>query len=93
MTHRRPNGDERSLVLGAGLDLATLREYVPGDDVRRIDWTLTARSDRPYVRESHAVSVDVLVEKMLEAASGCEELEALKRSLSAPPHGTVRRAA
>jgi uncharacterized protein (DUF58 family) len=49
---RRPNGDERSLVSGQGLELAGLREYQPGDDVRRIDWNVTARSDRPFVREA-----------------------------------------
>jgi uncharacterized protein (DUF58 family) len=48
----RLGGDERSLQRGDGLELEELREYQPGDDVRRIDWNVTARSDRPYVREA-----------------------------------------
>ena len=39
--------------LGPGVDFARVREYQPGDDVRRIDWPLTARSDRAFVREAH----------------------------------------
>ncbi|HEY2592399.1 MAG TPA: DUF58 domain-containing protein [Chloroflexota bacterium] len=50
---RRANGDERSRMAGPGIEFAQVREYQPGDDVRRIDWQLTARSDRPYVREAH----------------------------------------
>src|SRR5215207_4198276 len=50
----RLGGDERSRVRATGLDLAELREYQLGDDVRRIEWNLTARSDRPYVREAFA---------------------------------------
>jgi uncharacterized protein (DUF58 family) len=50
---QRPNGQERSRLTGPGIDFASVREYQPGDDVRRIDWTLTARSDRAYVREAH----------------------------------------
>ena len=46
-------GDYRSLFRGTGLDLAGLREYQPGDDVRYIDWNVTARMDTPYVREYH----------------------------------------
>ncbi|TMB72446.1 MAG: DUF58 domain-containing protein [Chloroflexi bacterium] len=38
---------------GYGLDLADIREYVFGDDVRHIDWNVTARMDAPYVREYH----------------------------------------
>jgi uncharacterized protein (DUF58 family) len=38
---------------GYGMDLADIREYVPGDDVRHIDWNVTARMDTPYVREYH----------------------------------------
>ncbi|QKO22597.1 DUF58 domain-containing protein [Rhodoferax sp. BAB1] len=43
-------GDYRSLLRGAGLDLADLREYQPGDDVRHIDWNVTARMQVPHVR-------------------------------------------
>jgi uncharacterized protein (DUF58 family) len=44
-------GDYRSLFYGYGLDYADLREYHPGDDVRYIDWNVTARMDAPYVRQ------------------------------------------
>jgi uncharacterized protein (DUF58 family) len=46
-------GDYRTLFRGHGLDLADLREYQYGDDVRRIDWNVTARLQTPYVREYH----------------------------------------
>ena len=44
-------GDYRTLFRGQGLDLADIREYVAGDDVRNIDWNVTARLDLPHVRE------------------------------------------
>ena len=44
-------GDYRSLFYGYGVDFADLREYQPGDDVRYIDWNVTARMDTPYVRQ------------------------------------------
>ena len=44
-------GDYRSLFRGYGVDLADLREYQAGDDVRYIDWNVTARMDLPYIRE------------------------------------------
>lgn len=44
-------GDYRSLFYGYGVDLADLREYHPGDDIRHIDWNVTARMDTPYVRQ------------------------------------------
>ena len=44
-------GDYRSLCMGGGLDFADLREYQPPDDVRHIDWNVTARMDAPYVRQ------------------------------------------
>ncbi len=44
-------GDYRGLFRGQGLDFADLREYQPDDDVRHIDWNVTARMDTPYVRE------------------------------------------
>jgi uncharacterized protein (DUF58 family) len=44
-------GDYRSLFYGYGVDLADLREYQPGDDIRYIDWNVTARMDTPYIRQ------------------------------------------
>lgn len=44
-------GDNRTSHLGAGLDVADLREYQADDDVRRIDWNVTARMDTPFVRQ------------------------------------------
>jgi uncharacterized protein (DUF58 family) len=43
-------GDYRSAVLGQGTELAQVRPYLPGDDVRRIDWNVTARTGEPHVR-------------------------------------------
>ena len=44
-------GDYRTLWRGTGLDLADLREYQFGDDVRHIDWNVTARLQVPHVRQ------------------------------------------
>jgi uncharacterized protein (DUF58 family) len=47
------HGDYRTFFRGTGLDLADLREYQYHDDVRHIDWNVTARMQIPYVREYH----------------------------------------
>ncbi len=44
-------GDYRSLFYGYGIDFADLREYQPEDDIRYIDWNVTARMNTPYVRQ------------------------------------------
>lgn len=44
-------GEYRSLFLGYGLDLAEIREYTAEDDIRYMDWNVTARMDAPYVRQ------------------------------------------
>ncbi len=46
-------GDYRTLFRGFGLDLADLREYQYHDDIRHIDWNVTARLQTPYVRVYH----------------------------------------
>ena len=43
-------GDYRGLVPGHGSELGETRKYHPGDDVRRIDWNVTARTQEAYVR-------------------------------------------
>ena len=40
-----------SVFRGTGLDFDEVREYQPGDDVRTIDWNVTARNDEPYVKQ------------------------------------------
>lgn len=47
----RLQGDYRTAFLGDGLDVADLRDYQADDDVRRIDWNVTARMDTPFVRQ------------------------------------------
>ena len=47
----RLQGDYRTVFRGAGLDVVDLREYQPGDDLRHVDWNVTARTDTPHVRQ------------------------------------------
>jgi uncharacterized protein (DUF58 family) len=77
-------GDYRSLFRGNGLDLADLREYQPGDDVRYIDWNVTARLDTPYVREYHEdreVTCWFLLDLSPSVDFGTVESERLKRTV------------
>ena len=50
------NGLHRAPYFGASVDFAEHRGYVPGDDIRRVDWRLYARTDRFYVKEYEADS-------------------------------------
>jgi uncharacterized protein (DUF58 family) len=43
-------GEYRSVFKGQGLEFAEVREYLPGDEVRAIDWNVTARMARPFVK-------------------------------------------
>ena len=44
-------GEYKSVFKGQGIEFADVREYVPGDDIRTIDWNVTARSQRPFVKK------------------------------------------
>lgn len=56
------NGLHRSPNLGASMDFAEHRAYMPGDDLRRIDWRLFGRSDRYFVKEFEAdTNTDLLL--------------------------------
>ncbi|MBM3139783.1 MAG: DUF58 domain-containing protein [Chloroflexi bacterium] len=69
-------GDYRTLFYGAGVDFADLREYQPQDDVRHIDWNVTARMDSPYVREymeDRELTAWMLLDRSPSMAFGPEE--------------------
>jgi len=89
------HGDFRTLFRGAGLDLADLREYQYHDDVRHIDWNVTARLHTPYVREYHedreltawflldlSPSIDFGSEKLKKRAVASEFVTVLAQLLS-----------
>ncbi|MFH0986326.1 MAG: DUF58 domain-containing protein [Candidatus Omnitrophota bacterium] len=44
-------GEYESVFKGQGIEFADVREYVPGDDIRTIDWNVTARSQHPFVKK------------------------------------------
>lgn len=48
--HAIASGDQRSPFRGKGLEFEEVREYVPGDDVRNIDWRVTARTGTPHLK-------------------------------------------
>lgn len=50
LIHAHGEGTFRTLFFGRGIEFATLREYVPGDDIRQIEWNTTARRGTPYVK-------------------------------------------
>jgi uncharacterized protein (DUF58 family) len=77
------HGDYRSLFRGFGVDLADLREYQFHDDVRHIDWNVTARLQTPYVRvynEDRDVTAWFLLDLSPSVSFGSEQVE--KRSVA-----------
>lgn len=44
------SGNNASVFYGEGYDFVELREYMPGDDIRHIDWTITAKMQTPYIK-------------------------------------------
>jgi uncharacterized protein (DUF58 family) len=77
------HGDYRSLFRGFGVDLADLREYQYHDDVRHIDWNVTARLQTPYVRvynEDRDVAAWFLLDLSPSVSFGSEGVQ--KRSVA-----------
>ncbi len=85
-------GDYRTLMRGAGLDLADLREYQHFDDVRHIDWNVTARLQQPYVRqftEDRELTAWFLVDLSASADFGSNEIS--KRQVAREFVGVLAR--
>src|SRR2546429_9671777 len=76
-------GDYRTLFRGFGVDLADLREYESHDDVRHIDWNVTARLQTPYVRvynEEREVTAWFLLDLSPSVDFGSQDIK--KRAVS-----------
>ena len=72
-TSGRSHGMRRSRRVGAGLEFADHRDYVPGDDLRYLDWNLYGRLERRALRlyeEDEDLSIDVLVDASASMAMG-----------------------
>jgi uncharacterized protein (DUF58 family) len=77
-------GDYRTLFRGAGLMLADLREYQAHDDVRHIDWNVTARSDGPYVKtfcEERELTILLAVDISASGAFGSQKISKMETAV------------
>ena len=54
-------GEYHSVFKGRGMEFDEVREYQPGDDIRNIDWNVTARTGHPYVKRFINFSLSLLV--------------------------------
>ncbi|BCJ42142.1 hypothetical protein GCM10010168_64800 [Actinoplanes ianthinogenes] len=72
----RLQGSYRTVWHGAGIDFTDLRAYTPEDDVRHIDWNVTARLDEPFVRqytEDRELTAWLVVDKSASMRFGAHE--------------------
>ncbi len=77
-------GEYTSVFKGRGMEFDEVREYMPGDDVRTIDWNVTARMDRPYIKryvEERELTVFFLVD--LSASGAFGSVKKLKNEIAA----------
>ena len=76
-------GQYHSTFKGRGMEFEEVREYMPGDDIRTIDWNVTARSGRPYIKkftEERELTVMLLVDVSASNLFGTQSQ--LKRDLA-----------
>ena len=84
------SGAYKSAFKGKGMEFEENREYQPGDDVRAIDWNVTARMQHPYIkvfREEREISVILLID--VSASSRFGSTEKLKSELIAEIGGVI----
>ena len=77
-------GAYHSTFKGQGMDFEEVREYAPGDEIRAIDWNVTAKMDRPFIkkfREERELTLMLVVD--LSASGSFGSLESSKRELAA----------
>lgn len=77
-------GAYHSIFKGQGMDFEEVREYTPGDDVRSIDWNVTAKMDRPFIkkfREERELTIMLLID--LSASGDFGSVSDSKREVAA----------
>ncbi|HSI86115.1 MAG: DUF58 domain-containing protein [Candidatus Methylacidiphilales bacterium] len=77
-------GAYHSVFKGRGMDFEEVREYMPGDDVRAIDWNVTAKTGQPYIkkyREERQLTIMILVD--ISASDGLGSGAQNKKELAA----------
>ncbi len=70
------SGEYRSIFKGKGMSFSEVREYQPGDDVRMIDWNVTARNNKPFIKvmeEERELTVYFLVDVSASGRVGSTE--------------------
>lgn len=78
------SGEYHSAFKGRGMEFSEVREYVAGDDVRTIDWNVTAREGRPFIKlfeEERELVVMLLVD--VSASGEFGSVSTLKREMAA----------
>jgi len=99
------SGNFRSLYRGQGIEMSAVRDYIRGDDIRSIDWTVTARMGKPYVKvfeEHRELQIFLIMDNSLsmqiseenkkskyETASEAAALLTFASELNECPIGTV----
>jgi uncharacterized protein (DUF58 family) len=77
-------GEYLSAFKGRGMEFDAVREYVPGDEIRSIDWNVTARSDAPYVKtycEERELTVFIAVDISASGAFGSQRLSKMETAV------------
>ncbi len=104
LAEKMKSGSFKSLYRGQGIEFSGVREYLVGDDVRAIDWNVTARMSKPFVKvfdEEKELDVFIIVDSSfsmdggsknqskLETAMECASLISLASFYNSSPVGAV----
>lgn len=87
-------GRYASVFKGRGMDFDRVRDYVPGDDVRNIDWNVTARTGNPHVKiftEERELSIMLMID--ISASANFGSVEQTKRELATEAAGVLAASA
>ncbi len=77
-------GEYLSAFKGRGMEFDTVREYVPGDEIRSIDWNVTARSDAPFVKtfcEERELTILLAVDISASGSFGSQRLSKIETAV------------